>query len=196
MTNNKTLIEHGWARPDFDILKKAEWEFTEKVDGEQVRIFFDEATGDCDYFGKADLSILRPVIVKALDRIITPDVRRKLAPYGNCTLFAEGFGGNVQKAGPLYGPDTEIVLFDVWLDYEQRYMNRVELERLRMQLNIPAVPHIGYGTLYEMVERVRDGFKSNWGDFTAEGIVARPAVELTGPNGRVITKLKRRDFEK
>lgn len=42
---------------------------------------------------------------------------------------------------------------------------------------------------------VRKGFKSAWGDFTAEGLVGRPLVELKGRDGsRIITKLKYKDF--
>ena len=34
-----------------------------------------------------------------------------------------------------------------------------------------------------------------WGDFTAEGLVARPKTELFGRDGkRVITKIKYKDF--
>jgi hypothetical protein len=39
------------------------------------------------------------------------------------------------------------------------------------------------------------GVKSWWGDFDAEGIVARPQVELfTRAGHRIITKLKCKDF--
>ena len=48
-----------------------------------------------------------------------------------------------------------------------------------------------------MVDFVRHGFPSQWGDFTAEGVVARPKVELKTRNGaRIITKLKHIDFPK
>lgn len=41
----------------------------------------------------------------------------------------------------------------------------------------------------------RLGFKSTWGDFQAEGIVARPSVELKNRAGeRIITKIKCKDF--
>ena len=37
--------------------------------------------------------------------------------------------------------------------------------------------------------------RSTWGDFEAEGIVARPKTELMARNGsRLITKIKCRDF--
>jgi len=40
------------------------------------------------------------------------------------------------------------------------------------------------------------GFMSAWGEFKAEGIVARPSIELIARNGkRIITKIKHKDFE-
>jgi hypothetical protein len=41
----------------------------------------------------------------------------------------------------------------------------------------------------------RKGFNSQWGNFLAEGIVARPKTELkTRRDDRIITKVKQRDF--
>jgi hypothetical protein len=61
---------------------------------------------------------------------------------------------------------------------------------------VPVVPIIGSGTLFRAVELAAAGIKSTWGDFQAEGIVARPAVELMTRRGeRVITKIKTVDFK-
>jgi len=57
------------------------------------------------------------------------------------------------------------------------------------------VPIVGKGTLQDGIDLVKKGFNSVWGDFLAEGIVARPAVELRTRRGdRVITKIKACDF--
>lgn len=46
-----------------------------------------------------------------------------------------------------------------------------------------------------MIGITREGFTSTWGDFIAEGIVARPEVELFDRMGqRIITKIKYNDF--
>lgn len=55
---------------------------------------------------------------------------------------------------------------------------------------------VGYGTLSDMVAHAQTSFESQWGNFTAEGIVARPATELVTRNDqRIITKLKCKDFQ-
>ena len=74
-------------------------------------------------------------------------------------------------------------------------MKREDVSDVATTLGIEVVPEIGHGTLREMVELVREGFCSQWGDFQGEGIVARPLVELKARNGeRIITKLKHKDF--
>lgn len=63
------------------------------------------------------------------------------------------------------------------------------------QLGILAAPVVGRGTLRDAVYRVRRGVKSTFGEFTAEGLIARPVVDLfSRAGGRVITKIKHKDF--
>ena len=63
------------------------------------------------------------------------------------------------------------------------------------KLGLDIVPLVGRGTLHECIDRVRGGMQSTWGDFQAEGIVARPVTELCTRGGeRIITKIKCRDF--
>ena len=51
------------------------------------------------------------------------------------------------------------------------------------------------GTLHDAIAAVKAGFTSTWGNFPAEGIVARPKTELNTSDGnRIITKIKCRDF--
>ena len=72
---------------------------------------------------------------------------------------------------------------------------RPDVEDIARKLNLDVVPIIGSGTLYDMVEKVKGGFNSQWGSFLAEGIVARPSVELKTRRGdRLITKIKCKDF--
>jgi len=70
------------------------------------------------------------------------------------------------------------------------------VEDIGNKLNIDVVPIIGIGTLHRMIRMAQEGFKSTWGDFLAEGIVARPKIELKTRSGqRIITKIKYKDFK-
>lgn len=86
------------------------------------------------------------------------------------------------------------MLFDVKVG--DWWLRRSSIEEIATKFGLDVVPIIGEGTLPQMVEMCRAGFSSAWGDFPAEGIVARPAVELLTRNReRLITKLKAKDFK-
>ena len=86
------------------------------------------------------------------------------------------------------------MLFDVLI--ENWWLKREDVGDISKRLSIDVVPIIGLGTLHEMVSKVRDGFMSQWGNFIAEGIVAKPMVELKARDGsRIVTKLKHKDFK-
>lgn len=56
---------------------------------------------------------------------------------------------------------------------------------------------VAEGTLEDACDFVRNGMVSTWGNFQAEGIVARPKIEMRSRNGsRIITKVKVTDFKK
>ena len=109
-------------------------------------------------------------------------------------LYGEGFGAKIQKGGGNYRKDQGFVLFDVVID--GIFLKREDVEDIANKLDIESVPIVGYGTLEDAVKTAKEGFCSNWGPFKAEGIVARPSVELLDRRGyRVITKIKCKDFQ-
>ncbi len=76
------------------------------------------------------------------------------------------------------------------------WLERVNVEDIALKLGIQVAPIVGEGTLSDAVEITRSGFKSKWGDFIAEGIVAIPKTELKTRKGeRIITKIKHKDFK-
>ncbi len=77
------------------------------------------------------------------------------------------------------------------------WLERKNVEEIAGALGLKVAPVIDIGPLRRMVGIVANGGnKSAFGDFVAEGIVARPRVELMTRRGdRVITKLKVRDFK-
>jgi len=75
------------------------------------------------------------------------------------------------------------------------WLERENVEDIAKHFGIKIVPIIGEGSLLEAIEITRNGIKSQWGEFTAEGIVAKPKTELKTRQGeRIITKIKHRDF--
>jgi len=191
-TKMKTLLEGQFALPEFAYLANNQWVFTEKVDGTNIRVMFDGQ--QITFGGKGDESEIPDFLLTSLSDIFLPQLAtfRTKFDSGVC-LYGEGYGAKIQKAGQKYRQDQSFVLFDVKIG--DWWLNRLDVEEISLALQIDVVPIIGTGTLYDMVEMTRAGFNSLWGDFKAEGIVARPAVELKSRAGnRIITKIKHRDF--
>lgn len=190
-TKFRTLIEGEFALSEFEYLQGLEWIWTEKVDGTNVRVMFDE---DISFGGKSDRAEIHAHLARRLDETFLP-LKGKFAEMfkKGCCLYGEGYGAKVQKGGGNYRADQGFVLFDVKIG--EHWLQRKNVECIASGLGLDVVPLVGTGTLHEMVAKAKEGFKSQWGDFLAEGIVARPATELLGRNGeRVITKIKRRDW--
>lgn len=188
-TKHKTLLDGVWAKPEFGYLADNQWEFTEKVDGTNIRIML--ADGDYSLGGRTDNAQLPSFLVDRLREIAG---RAMAADLGQMVLYGEGYGAKIQKGGGNYLADrADFVLFDVlaggiWLE-------RTNVEDIADKIGIDVVPTIGRGTLHDAINFTRRGFPSCWGEFTAEGVICRPAVELVNRRGeRVITKIKVCDF--
>lgn len=192
-TNFKTLLIGEYSLPEFDFLKNNEWVFTEKVDGTNIRVMWDGV--QIEFGGKTDNAQIPAFLVNHLKSKFAPLAIQFLEMFGESEvcLYGEGYGAKIQKGGGNYRSDQSFVLFDVKIG--DWWLQRKDVEDIAQKLNIDIVPIIGEGTLLEMIERVQNGLISNWGNFNAEGIVARPKTELKTRDGkRIITKLKCRDF--
>lgn len=199
-TEKGQIIEGEYSAPEFDYLKHAQWLWTEKVDGTNVRIFFHGGT--VDFNGKTNNAQMPMFLVKRLQELFTVEKLQIVFPntdkniISNVCLYGEGYGTKIQKGGGNYKPDgVDFVLFDVLVD-EHLFLQRKDVEDIAAKLGIDIVPIVGQGSLLELNEDVKKGMKSTWGDFMAEGIVARPLIELQDRRGnRIITKLKHKDFK-
>ena len=192
-TKHKTLIEGDFSLPEFEFLQSNKWIFTEKVDGTNVRVIFDGGT--IRFGGKTDRAQIPTLLMNCLNEKFLPklDVFKEIFNGNHVCLYGEGYGAKIQSGGGKYRQDPNFVLFDVKI--EEWWLQQHDVEDIAEKLGIDTVPIIGTGTLREMVEMAKSGFKSRWGDFTAEGIVAKPAVELKSRNEeRIITKIKYKDF--
>lgn len=194
-TKFRTLLEGDYSLPEFGYLANNEWVFTEKVDGTNIRVMMDPRVDVfLGYAGKTNDAVMpRPLVARLMERFAPQkDLMREMFSDGGC-LYGEGYGAKIQKGGGNYRADQDFVLFDVKVG--DWWLQREAVEDVALKLGLDVVPIIGRGALSQMVEAARAGFKSLWGDFLAEGIVARPATELKTRSGhRVITKIKHKDF--
>ena len=191
-THYRTLLHNVYSLPEFSYLEDCYWTWTEKLDGTNLRVIVDE--GAIEYRGKSDKAQMFPGMVERLDELFLPkaDLVHALFSEGQTCLYGEGVGAGINK-GSGYCSGKEFVLFDIKCGHW--WLKREDVEDIARKLDIQVVPIVGTGTLPAMKRKVRDGFLSKWGNFRAEGIVARPEIELKNRSGgRIITKLKYRDY--
>lgn len=193
-TKFRTLSEGDYSIPEFEYLAENLWVFTEKVDGTNIRVEFDGQR--VAFKGKTDKASIPGPLLERLGERFSPD-GTPLEAFGDkfasgVVLYGEGYGPKIQKGGS-YREDQDFVLFDVRVG--PWWLGRGSVEEIGEVLGIDVVPLTGCGSLKEMVSYARSGIKSAWGDFAAEGLVARPSCELMTRGGeRIITKIKTRDF--
>ena len=190
-TKFKTLLSE-YSIPEFEYLKNNEWIFTEKVDGTNIRIMFN---GNISFGGKTDRAQIPSELVNNIQGkfLSKKDIFESFGSIEVC-LYGEGYGPKIQGGGK-YRNNQQFVLFDVKIG--KWWLQRTDVEDIGKQFEIDVVPIIGYGSLEDMIYLTKKGFNSAWGNFTAEGIVARPSIELKTRSGRrIITKLKHKDFLK
>ncbi len=192
-TKNRNFLEGQWSMLEFGYLAGIDWLWTEKVDGTNVRIIWDGE--GVEFGGRLENSLLHAGLVSHLRATFVDEVLRSAFGDTSAVLFGEGFGAKIQKHGEHYRPDQGFVLFDVWCG--GLWLQRSDVIDIARKLDIPFVPDVGCGTLFEAIEYVKSEPRSRWGDFPAEGIVMRPVFELQTRRGeRIITKLKVRDFRR
>lgn len=191
------ILDGQWVSTDIEWLRFNDWIWEEKVNGTNIRIVWDGQK--VTFMGKNDNSQISALLIAQLqERFLSFKALtyfRETFPEGDTCLYGEGYGAKIEKGGGNYMPDmVDFVLFDVWCG--GWWLRRKDVHDVGGKLNVPCVPIIGCGDLVEMSNKVRDGFKSAWGDFQAEGIVARPLEDIFNRKGeRIVVKLKTKDFK-
>ena len=197
MASKGKMIMDKFALPEIEYLKNNKWIFTEKVDGTNIRVMWNGK--EVVFGGKTDNAQMPVFLLYKLQELFEGTIKRKLfidkfGEEGDVCLYGEGYGAKIQKGGGNYIKDgVSFVLFDVKIG--EMWLKREDVKDIADYFGLKVVPIIGEGTIDEMLEMTKKGFNSQWGDFIAEGIVARPEVELKNRRGdRIITKIKHLDF--
>lgn len=189
----KKLLEWQWSMPEFKYLANNGWIFTEKVDGTNIRVMFNGET--ITFGGKTDSAQIPSPLLNRLQERFLPMLDEFKETFTNTKvcLYGEGYGPKIQKNGHLYRDDQDFILFDVYID--GWWLERHNVHSIAQRFNLDVVPVMMEGTLYHAIELIKKGMPSTFGNFFAEGIVARPKIELQTRSGkRIITKIKHRDF--
>lgn len=210
------MIRGEWTTPALAYLADNEWEFTEKVDGTNIRVHIrrhDDLTY-VEFGGRTDRAMIPKPLQVYLEETFPETSPRTRTERGDAIgewmldndltevmLFGEGYGPKIENGGK-YRDDASFILFDVMIN--GFWLNRDNVNDVAKKLGIDSVPVLGYGTLHRAIEIVSSGITfsasgsvERWGskglnsrvaskDVEAEGIVARPRITLFDNQGKRI----------
>ena len=189
------VLDGQFSCDEFEYLANCRWEWTEKVDGTNIRVIRSE--GRWEFRGKSDNASIPAPLVEFLrghfERWIPPAIGDD-----NLTLYGEGYGWKIQKVGPSYKKDPAFILFDVRVG--EFWLRREDVVEVASKFGVPIVPIVGHGTLREACEYVQSHRASLVAEdktLESEGLVLRPIVRLLDAGShRVISKIKAVDYRK
>ena len=192
----KKLNENIYRNETIQFLKDIEWEFTEKIDGTNIRIYWDGHK--VSYFGRTDKAQIPTQLMNRLIELFGGNINEEMfeQKFGATPvmLIGEGYGAKIQKGGGYYRQDNNFILFDVCIN--NKYLSRDNVNDIANYFGIESVPVIFSGNLQKGIDFVKTDPNSKKKKKKMEGLVARPKVELYDKNGnRLIVKIKVCDFE-
>ena len=195
VNGTKKLIEGKYRNETVEFLANNKWAFTEKIDGTNIRIYWDGHK--ITFGGRTERAQIPSHLVNKLSEMFlnveTEELFEQKFGEREVILFGEGYGVKIQNGG-AYRPDVGFILFDVMIG--DNYQSRENVEGIAKCFNLEIVPIIMYGTIQEAVDFVKTKPNSTIGTAKMEGLVGRPVVEIKDRCGnRIIVKIKVCDFQ-
>ena len=179
-----------------EFLKENVWEFTEKVDGTNIRVYWDGYK--VSFGGRTEKAQIPKHLLERLEELFGGDENEEIFEqrFGEkeVILFGEGYGEKIQTNG--YIDRVDFILFDVLIG--DVFLSRENVEDIAKCFGIDVVPIIFEGTLQDGIDYVKQHKKSvvSEKECFMEGLVARPKTELLDRlHNRIIVKIKYRDFK-
>jgi hypothetical protein len=178
------IIEGDFSCDEFDIVKR--WFVTEKVDGMNVRIIYENGT--VNIYGRTDKALFNKEFYQKLQDTFSKEKLAEVFPDAKkVVLFGEGYGGKIQSGG-YYRKDIDFALFDVYTD--RFWVNWGGLTDIASKLNIKTVPLLmnpycdePYNFIWnldEIVSYVKEKNDSKIANeaHVMEGVVCRSATQM------------------
>ena len=195
--NTKKLIEGKFTDETIEFLKDNIWQFTEKVDGTNIRIIWDGHK--VSFAGRTDKAQMPAELSNLLFEWFGGEENEQLfeQKFGSTPVifYGEGYGKGIQN-GEFYYDKQDFILFDVKIN--DNWQPRESVEDIANYFQINVVPIVLEGTLNDAVEYIKKKPFSKIAQevYVMEGIVGRPKIELNDRcSNRVIVKIKVNDFE-
>lgn len=199
LDGSKQLIFGKYINPDIESIKDTLWIFTEKVDGTNIRIIWDGYS--VTFKGRTDDSKIPVPLMESLNKIFdstAEQVFEQLFGEKKVILFGEGYGGNIQAAGPKYRKDFSFILFDVYFPDSDLFLERTNVHSIANSFGIDYVPIIMIDTLPNAINFVMTHPDSKIAEkpVEMEGLIGYPMYNFRYRSGnRIIVKIKYKDLK-
>ena len=172
-----------------EALKNIEWVATEKIDGTNIRIYWDGYS--IHFGGRTNKSEIPQHLMQYLiDTTADMEVlfEQNFGEKEVC-LYCEGYGYKIQADGEKYvenGKDVGFILFDVNVNGVD--LSREQVNKVAAELGLKSVPIVCRGKLDEIVDYVKANPKSTLGSHTheMEGVVLQPSIMLYDSNHNML----------
>ena len=190
--HNKLKIGE-WYDSAFDTLQNAQWNWTEKLDGTNVRVHWDGHR--VSMAGRTDRAQLHGDLTGYIQDTFTEELFEQAFGSTPVTLFGEGVGPGIQKGGELYGDVKHFRLFEVKMDNVWR--TRLTVVDVAAAFGVEPAELFMTGTVWEAIDVVKCGLlvDHGFGKFLSEGLVGVPVDGFLNYNGtRIAMKVKTCDL--
>lgn len=194
--NTKRVVEQ-YRNPDIEFLKDVTWQFTEKIDGTNIRIHWDGHR--VEFGGRTDKAQIPTHLLTRLEELFGGTINEELfeQKFGetDVIIFGEGYGPKIQSGGK-YRDTVDFIIFDVLI--AGNYQPRESVEDIAQYFGCNIVPILFEGPLQLGIDFVKTHPMSvvAANDMYMEGLVARPKRELRNRAGkRIIVKIKWEDLK-
>ena len=195
----KKLKPYVFRNETISYLQNLFWDFTEKVDGTNIRIHWDGH--NVEFGGRTEKAQIPAALVNKLNEYFGGEVNAQLfeQTFGerDVIIFGEGYGAKIQNGGNYTdGKSVDFIMFDLLIG--NNYQSRESVEQCAKTFGVKVVPIVGRGDLGDAVRFIKQHPMSTLGDGTheMEGIVCRPMEELNDRcHNRIIVKIKWEDFK-
>ena len=205
LDGTREIVEGTYRNEAVAYLANNVWKFHEKIDGTNMSAFWD---GHRVWINdRTGLNKLPPSVKECMERIFctneAEEIFEQLFGEKQATIFGECYGDKIQAVGKLYVQGTEyegktnFIVFDVKINGKYILPWSDEFKNIVKAFGLESVPLVLEGTVRDAIDFVKTKPQSKLNPAAPmEGVVGRPGVNLFGDEGRIIIKVKVRDYVK
>lgn len=191
-----TIIPGDFASPEFEALWYAPWDWTEKIDGTNIRYYWN-GNGKLVIGGRTDNANIPAPLYNALSTLIDPVHMNEYFGDKHVMIYGEGYGPGIQPNGIGYRSKPGFIVFDVRIG--DVWLRRPSVRDIAAEFGLDVVHSYGQMSLESAwAGMMMREWESTFPDHDLEGLVGRPVSMLYKNKGTgftpILCKMKYRDI--